>query len=116
MKVANGTVVSNPPCRQRLRKVHRNHSEEDFAMKTRIVSIGNSKGIRLPKPLLEQTGLRGEVEIKVEDGSLVIRPSNKLRAGWAAAFRKMAQRGDDAPLDETTSALSSWEESEWEWR
>jgi antitoxin MazE len=85
-------------------------------MKTRIVSIGNSKGIRIPKPLLEQTGLRGEVEITVEDDSLVIRPFKKPRAGWAAAFRKMAQRGDDALLDETASALSGWDETEWEWR
>ena len=85
-------------------------------MKTRIVSIGHWKGIRIPKALLEQTGLRGEVEITVEDDSLVIRPSTKPRAGWVAAFRKMAQRGDDALLDETNSALSSWDEIEWEWR
>ncbi len=85
-------------------------------MKIRIVSIGNSKGIRIPKPILEQTGLRDEVEISVEGDSLVIRPSKKPRAGWAAALRKMAQRGDDALLDETASALSSWDETDWEWR
>ena len=44
-------------------------------MKTRIVRIGNSQGIRIPKPLLEQTGLRGEVEISAQDDSLIIRPA-----------------------------------------
>jgi antitoxin MazE len=85
-------------------------------MKTRIVSIGNSQGIRIPKPLLEQTGLSDEVEISVENDALVIRPSRKPRAGWAEAFRAMAQRGDDALLDEEASNLSSWDEKEWEWQ
>jgi antitoxin MazE len=84
-------------------------------MKTRIVSIGNSQGIRIPKALLEQTGLRGEVELSVEENSLVIRPARRPRAGWAAAFRKMAQRGDDALLDDPPPSLSTWDETEWEW-
>jgi antitoxin MazE len=70
-------------------------------MKTRIIRIGNSQGIRIPKRLLEQTGLRGEVEISVLGNSLLIRPAGKPpRAGWAAAFREMARRGDDALLDD----------------
>jgi antitoxin MazE len=85
-------------------------------MKTQIVRIGNSQGIRIPKPLLEETGLRGEVEITAEDGSLVIRPHRQPRENWAAAFQLMAQRGDDALLDAEAPALSSWEEEEWEWR
>jgi antitoxin MazE len=84
-------------------------------MKTRIVSIGNSKGIRIPKPLLEQTGLAGEVEINAQDQSLVIRPAKKPRANWTAAFKKMAQRGDDALLDEVAPSLSGFDEGEWEW-
>jgi antitoxin MazE len=85
-------------------------------MKTRIVRIGNSQGVRIPKPLLEQTGLNGEVEINAEDGSLVIRPIRKPRDGWASAFQEMARHGDDALLDEVTPTLSSWDEDEWEWR
>jgi antitoxin MazE len=69
-------------------------------MKTRIVPIGNSQGICIPKPLLEQTGLSGEVEISAEGDALVIRPVKRPRAGWAAAFREMARRGDDALLDD----------------
>jgi antitoxin MazE len=82
-------------------------------MKTRIVRIGNSHGVRIPKPLLEQVGLRGEVEIDVQDGSLVIKPATP-RAGWAEAFQAMAEQGDDALLDPATP--TSWDEEEWEWR
>jgi antitoxin MazE len=83
-------------------------------MKTRIVSIGNSKGIRIPKPLLEQTGLQGEVDIRANGNALVIRPARKARAGWDAQFREMARRGDDRLLDDVVS-LSKWDEDEWEW-
>jgi len=85
-------------------------------MKTRIVKIGNSQGIRIPKPLLEQTGLRGEVEIQAADNALVIRPARKPRAGWAAAFEEMARRGDDALLDDVPPTLSQWDEDQWEWQ
>jgi antitoxin MazE len=85
-------------------------------MKGRIVRIGNSQGIRIPKPLLEQTGLRGEVEISAHDDSLIIRPVAKPRAGWAAAFQEMANRGDDTLLDGDAPILTAWDETEWEWR
>lgn len=85
-------------------------------MKTRVVRIGNSQGVRIPKPLLEQTGLRGEVEIHAEGDSLVIRPVKKPRHGWAEAFQEMARRGDDKLLDADVPSLTSWDEEEWEWR
>jgi antitoxin MazE len=85
-------------------------------MKTRIVRIGNSRGVRIPKLLLEQTRLRGEVEIVAENDSLVIRPARKPREGWDEAFREMARRGDDALLDDAPPSLSTWDEGEWEWR
>ena len=85
-------------------------------MKTRIVRIGNSRGVRIPKPLLEQTGLSGEVEIRADADGLVIRPARRPRDGWAAAFRRMAQAGDDAILDDAPPSLSEWDESEWEWQ
>ncbi len=84
-------------------------------MKTRIVRIGNSQGVRIPKPLIEQAGLSGEVEIIVQDGALVIKPVAKARAGWATAFREMARLGDDALIDEGSPRLSSWDEDEWVW-
>jgi antitoxin MazE len=85
-------------------------------MKTRIVRIGNSRGVRIPKPLLEQTGLRDEVEIAAVDNSLVIRPGRKPREGWATAFQEMARRGDDALIDDVAPTLSAWDKDEWEWR
>jgi antitoxin MazE len=85
-------------------------------MKTHIVKIGNSQGIRIPKPLLEQTGLRGEVEIHAADNALVIRPARATRAGWAAAFQAMAGRGEDVLLDDVAPTLSRWDEDQWEWR
>lgn len=69
-------------------------------MRTRIIPIGNSQGVRIPKLLLKQTGLSGEVEIRAVGGALVIRPAKKPRDGWEEALREMARRGDDALLFE----------------
>jgi antitoxin MazE len=85
-------------------------------MKTRIVRIGNSQGVRIPKPLLEQTGLSGEVEMIAQDGSLVIRTARRPRAGWITAFQEMARRGEDALLDNVSPSLATWDEDDWEWR
>jgi antitoxin MazE len=84
-------------------------------MKTRIVRIGNSKGIRIPKLFLEDAGLGEEVDITVQGKSLVIRSVKNPREGWAVAFKKMAERGDDALLDGDISDLTTWDKEEWEW-
>lgn len=84
-------------------------------MKARIVRIGNSQGIRIPKPLIKQTGLGEEVEIQVEDNRLVIAAAGRPRSGWAAAFKKMVQAGDDTLLDADADIPTQWEEDEWEW-
>ncbi len=84
-------------------------------MQTRVVRIGNSRGIRIPKVLLEQTGLPEVVEISAEGDSLVIRPANRPRAGWAAAFQQMATRGDDGLLDAAGPTVCNWDKTEWEW-
>ena len=83
-------------------------------MKTRIVRIGNSKGVRIPKQLLEQTGLDGEVDIQARQTSLVIRPGRKPREGWSKAFREMARFGDDQLIDDIPN-LSKFDKDEWEW-
>jgi len=82
-------------------------------MKTLIIRIGRSQGIRIPKALLEQSGLSGAVEISALGGALIIRPAATPRAGWDAAFKKMAERGDDALLDGNAPSLSRWDEGEW---
>ncbi|MSU78005.1 MAG: AbrB/MazE/SpoVT family DNA-binding domain-containing protein [Gemmataceae bacterium] len=84
-------------------------------MKARIVCIGNSQGVRIPKPLLETAGLKGDVELTAKRGMLVIRPARYPRAGWAEAFQEMAKRGDDTLFADDPPALSEWDKEEWEW-
>jgi len=83
-------------------------------MKTRIVRIGNSQGVRLPKPLLEQAGLGAEVRLHAEPGRIVIESATRPRAGWAEAARRMHEVGDDALLDPPTP--TRFDEEEWEWQ
>jgi len=82
-------------------------------MKSKIVRIGNSKGVRLPKPLLEQVGLVDEVDLEVRDGELVISPSGPARAGWREAAALLAQRQEDELLDVPTP--TRFDAEEWEW-
>ncbi len=84
-------------------------------VKTRIVQVGNSRGIRIPKLLLDQVGLGEEVELAVQRDHLVIRPLRRPRQGWDEQFRIMAERGDDRLLDEPTPSPTQWDEDEWEW-
>ena len=85
-------------------------------MKARIVRIGNSKGIRIPKPLIEQTGLSDEVTIEAQGNRLVIRAARRPRTGWAEAFQAMAAAGDDRLLDADGATSREWDEREWQWR
>jgi antitoxin MazE len=86
----------------------------EFKMKSRIVQIGNSRGVRLPKVLLEQAQLTDEVELDAEPGRIVIRRGSRPRAGWAAAARKMHERGEDRLLDPPTS--TRFDDKDWKWR
>ena len=83
------------------------------AVKTQIVKVGNSRGVRIPKLLLDQAGLGTGVEIAVQDGELVIRTVSSPRQGWEEQFRAMAQRGHDKLLDEGVS--TRWDAVEWTW-
>ncbi len=85
-----------------------------MAVKTRIIKIGNSQGVRIPKPLLEQSGLQEEVELKVEENRIVIQAASHPRRGWEEAFITMAEQGDDALLDSDVIE-SEWDETEWQW-
>ena len=82
--------------------------------RTRIIQIGNSKGIRVPKMLLEHAQLPTEVELQAEHGRLIVRAARGARAGWAEAAKAMRARGDDRLLDAPTS--NRFDESEWQWR
>jgi antitoxin MazE len=82
-------------------------------MKARLVRIGNSRGVRLPKPLIEEAGLTEEVEIHVRAGTIIIAPAQRPRAGWAEAARQLSRRGEDRLLD--SAASTRFDEDEWEW-
>jgi antitoxin MazE len=84
-------------------------------MKTRIVKIGNSQGIRIPKLLLERSNLAEEVELEAEDNRIIIRSTIHPRQDWEEAFRSMAEHGDDALLDKDLFAQTQWDEDEWQW-
>ena len=81
--------------------------------KTRIVRIGNSRGIRVPKMLLDEAGLPEEVELRAEPGRLVVSAAFRPRTGWAAKARAMHERHHDALLDPVTP--TEFDEVEWQW-
>lgn len=82
-------------------------------MKTRLVRIGNSRGVRLPKALIVEAGLTDEVELSVQDGAILISRATPFRRGWAEAARRMRQRDEDLLLDNPLSA--GFDDKEWEW-
>lgn len=82
--------------------------------KTRIVRIGNSRGIRIPKTLLDEAELPEEVELHAEPGKLVVQAVRRARSGWAEAAKRMHARKDDQLLDEPTA--TKFDREEWEWR
>ena len=84
-------------------------------MKANIIQIGNSKGIRLPKAVLEQCGLRETVELEVEDNRLVIRPADTSRANWERSFAMMREQGEDTLLDAEQEQTTEWDNNEWNW-
>jgi antitoxin MazE len=86
----------------------------NHSLRTKVIKIGNSRGIRIPRAVLEQAGLVDEVEMKIEGDKLIIHSARPPRQGWAASFASMAEQGDDTLLDEPLS--TQWDEEEWEWQ
>ena len=74
--------------------------------KTHIVKIGNSRGIRIPKLLLDQAELGEEVELEAGEGQVVIRAVRNPRRGWDEQFAEMADRGDDRLLHAEAVSLT----------
>ena len=86
-----------------------------FPVKAALIRIGNSRGIRIPKVLLERYGFKDEVELEPRQDHLVIRAATPTRAGWDDAFRRMGRHGDDALLDAEYPSPARWDTTEWKW-
>jgi len=83
-------------------------------MKTDVIRIGNSKGVRLPATILKQCGIGSKVEIVVRDNEIILKPVKSPREGWAAAFRQMHECGDDRiiiPDEIDAELLEEWDDN-----
>ena len=82
-------------------------------MKTKLIAIGNSRGVRLPKPLIEEAGLGDEVDLRVREGAIVITSAPSTRQGWTEAAKLMHGRNEDHLLDSATA--THFDRNDWEW-
>ena len=85
------------------------------AIHTRLIRIGNSQGIRIPKALIEQAGLRDDVEIRLENSTLVVSAARHPRSGWQDAFQARAEQQGDARPSADVLAPAEWDLTEWQW-
>ncbi len=81
----------------------------------KLVAIGNSRGVRIPKAMIEQIGLGEEVELEVVDGTIVIRRKRRPREGWAEAAKLLAARGEELPPEITDMTETEWMRDHWRW-
>jgi antitoxin MazE len=83
-------------------------------MKVQLVRIGNSRGIRIPKPILEQCGFEDAVELRIENDRLVIAQAHVPREGWDEAFRAAGpSTHDELPLE--TLPSNQFDREDWRW-
>lgn len=80
-------------------------------MRSQIIQIGNSQGIRLPKILLEESGITGEVDLELQEDGILIRNARRPRSGWEDAFK--AAEADDEISD--AGAPTDFDKKEWQW-
>lgn len=81
-------------------------------MEVSVIKIGNSKGIRLAKTILEKYEIKDSVELIMKEGFLILKPVKKVRVGWDEAFKEMAKNGDDELLMEDIfedETLEQWD-------
>lgn len=77
-----------------------------------LVAIGNSKGIRIPKAILDQCNIRDQIDLEVREGRIILEPvSDQPRKGWNAAFQQMAANADDGLLldDDIDIEMDDWQ-------
>jgi len=85
-------------------------------MKTKLIRIGNSQGVRIPKPVIEEIGLSEEIEMILKDNQIILRSVDQTRKGWDSAFEKIAEESDDQLIDrKEIETPSEWDKAEWTW-
>lgn len=84
-------------------------------MKAQIVSIGNSQGIRIPKTLLEQSNLSGEVDLELCDSGIIIKKTKNPRENWEEAFKAMSENDDDEIPGDGLGIKSAFDKDHWRW-
>lgn len=82
-------------------------------MRTRLVKIGNAYGVRIPKAILEEVGLSAEVDLRIEDGTIVLAPPAQPRSGWVEAAQRLRAADGDVLLDPPTP--TRFDDEDWEW-
>ncbi|MGD0501064.1 MAG: AbrB/MazE/SpoVT family DNA-binding domain-containing protein [Bryobacteraceae bacterium] len=83
-------------------------------MRVGLAAIGNSRGIRIPKPLIDQCGFGDTVEMRIESGCLVIAPDRRPRDGWEQAFRSAGPALNDELLFDPAPP-NEFDHEEWRW-
>lgn len=85
-------------------------------MKTKLIRIGNSQGIRIPKPVIKEIGLSKEIEMILEENQIILRSCEDTRKNWDQSFEQMAKKHDDRLLDqESIEKPGRWDKTEWKW-
>jgi antitoxin MazE len=82
-------------------------------MKVELIRIGNSRGIRIPKPIIEQCGFQGAVDLRIENNRLFIAPARQPREGWEEAFHAAGSSAPDKLLLDIPA--SQFDREEWQW-
>lgn len=81
-----------------------------------VVKIGNSKGIRIPKKVLDQCHIEDSLELKIEDNVIVLTPVNKKpREGWIEAFEAINRKHGEEPVDHAWLDADLLDDEDWEW-
>lgn len=81
-------------------------------MKVQLVAIGNSKGVRLPASVIKECRLGDELDLRVENGAVILSRARRPREGWDAAFAKAGEDEADAMIETPTPGF---DETEWTW-
>jgi antitoxin MazE len=84
-------------------------------MKAKIVRIGNSQGVRIPKIMLTDSRLEEDVELEICDEGILIRPAKNPRQNWEAAFLEMADEDADELIIDDREAATEFEQESWRW-